>query len=44
MALALSGRADQVNALSQAGYQVFTSLEGLQVYLRKLVGVAEEAV
>jgi len=30
VALALSGRADQVNALSQASYQVFTSLEGLQ--------------
>ncbi|MGI5875479.1 MAG: GmrSD restriction endonuclease domain-containing protein [Dethiobacteria bacterium] len=44
VALALSGRADQVNALSQASYQVFTSLEGLQVYLRKLVGVEEEAV
>jgi len=44
VALALTGRADQVNALSQAGYQVFTSAEGLHAYLEKLVGVAEEAV
>jgi len=35
---------DQVNALSQAGYRVFTSVEGLRAYMEKLVRVAEEAV